>query len=67
MKLKLLVTLSLLVLVAVFSLQNAAPVTVRFLLWHFTASQALLIFGCAVAGLVAGFLGSLALRGGNKG
>lgn len=41
MKPKLIIALILLLAVAVFSVQNAAPVTVRFLFWHFTASQAL--------------------------
>mgnify|MGYP001580816737 FL=1 len=40
--------------VAVFSVQNAAPVAVSFLFWHFEASLAVVIVLALLAGIVAG-------------
>ena len=47
------------VLVAVFALQNAHPVTIFFLKWHFEASLGLVILICLLIGAVS--LGSLGL------
>jgi lipopolysaccharide assembly protein A len=41
-------------LVAVFSVQNAVPVTITFLFWKLEASLAIVIFLCAVCGMIAG-------------
>ena len=38
-------------LVAVFSVQNAAPVTITFLFWKFEASLAVIIFLCVLSGI----------------
>lgn len=46
-------------LVAVFAVQNAAPVEVRFLSWQVSVSVALLVIGATIAGAV--FLGLLSL------
>lgn len=44
----------LLVLIAIFSVQNAIPVTVTFFLWRFEASLAIIIFITFLIGLLAG-------------
>ena len=43
-----------LMLVAVFSVQNAFPVTITFFFWRFEASIAIVIFLSVLCGLVAG-------------
>jgi len=53
--------LIIIVLVAAFSLQNAAPVTISFLLWKFQASLAIVIFlsvliGATIATIIAFWL-----------
>lgn len=50
--------------VAVFSVQNAAPVAVSFLFWHFEASLAVVIVLALLTGIVAGMalLSMLRLR-----
>lgn len=45
-----------LVVVAVFSVQNAAPVAISFFFWRFDASLAIIIFLSALAGLVTGVI-----------
>ena len=50
MNFKLLIVLILMLLVAVFSVQNAGMISVRFLLWQFAMSQALVIMLAAVCG-----------------
>jgi lipopolysaccharide assembly protein A len=60
MKIKTMLGLMVLLLIVLFSLQNAGAVTIRFLFWHFTLSQALVILLTAVSSAFAGFvLGSL--------
>lgn len=55
--------LIIIVLVAVFSVQNAAPVAVSFLMWKFEASLAIVIFFSLISGVIIGavlvFLGRL--------
>jgi uncharacterized integral membrane protein len=46
--------LALLLLIAVFTLQNAEVVTVHFLLWQVSVSRALMIFFVLVIGIVIG-------------
>ena len=41
-------------LIAIFSVQNAAPVAVTFLFWKFGASLAIAIFLSALCGLILG-------------
>ena len=56
MQILILLTLVFSLLVAVFALQNAYPVTVHFLAWKFEASLALVIFS-VLAGALLGFFG----------
>ena len=42
--------------VALFAIQNTDPLTVRFAIWSFTASQAAVILGAAIAGAIVGGL-----------
>jgi uncharacterized integral membrane protein len=48
--------------VVIFSVQNAAPVSVAFLMWKFVASLAVMVFFAFVIGIVVAALFSLALR-----
>ena len=48
--------------VVIFSVQNAAPVSVAFLLWKFPASLAVVVFLAFVVGIVVTALLSLTLR-----
>ena len=41
-------------IVAVFSVQNAVPVTITFLFWNFEASLAIVIFLSVLSGVVIG-------------
>lgn len=54
MKLSWIFVILLLVLVAIFSVQNAAPITVHFLRWQITMSAALVI---QLAALLGGLVG----------
>jgi uncharacterized integral membrane protein len=51
-----------LALVAVFSMQNAAPVLVTFLFWKFEASLALVIFLSLLSGIIAGAIAVSLIR-----
>ena len=63
MKSKLIVALSLLALAAVFALQNASEVKVRFLFWSLSSSLALLVVLLLLIGVAVGWmLGALARR-----
>jgi uncharacterized integral membrane protein len=44
------------VIVAIFSVQNAAPVAITFLFWKFEASLAIVLFLTVIAGIIAGIL-----------
>lgn len=50
MNLKTIIALLLLLLVALFCIQNAEAITVRFLIWNFAISQALVIILSALCG-----------------
>ena len=64
MKLKLIFVLFLMVLVALFSVQNADMTTIRFLHWHFTLSLALVILLSAFSGCLVGLIiGAISARG----
>ncbi len=54
MRIKLILSLLLLFIVALFAVQNAAVITIKFLLWEFDISQALMIFLTFAIGLVIG-------------
>lgn len=58
----LIIFIILLVLIAVFSIQNAMPVFVTFFLWKFEASLALVIFITFLIGLFSGFFLFLFMR-----
>lgn len=63
MKFKSVVILVLMLLVALFSVQNAEMITVRFLHWSFALSQALVILLAAFCGAVVGLaIGTLSKR-----
>lgn len=55
MKVSWLFVIVVLVVVAVFSVQNAEPMTVRFLGWQFAMSAALVIQIAALLGAIVGF------------
>jgi uncharacterized integral membrane protein len=48
--------------VAVFSIQNAAPVFVTFLFWHFEASLAIIILLSVLTGFIIGMIVLLSIR-----
>lgn len=56
MKLSWFLVILLLLFVAVFSVQNAAPITVRFLPWEITLSAALVIQLAAMLGGIVGLI-----------
>jgi len=64
----LILLLVIIALVAAFSVQNAAPVTISFILWKFQASLAIVIFlsvliGAVIATIIACWL---SMRKGEK-
>jgi uncharacterized integral membrane protein len=54
-KVRLITTLVLLLLVGVFSIQNAATVEIRLLFWQVGMSRALLIFLMLLIGVIIGW------------
>lgn len=56
MKIKFVFFLLFTAVVILFSLQNATPTKLRFIVWEFTASQALVIFLSALGGAVIGMV-----------
>lgn len=46
----------LLFLVIVFTIQNYAAVTLKFLFWSISTSQAILVFVCLFVGIIIGAL-----------
>jgi putative membrane protein len=56
MQFKMSITLILLLLVVIFTVQNAAVVPVNFLLWKLEISRALLIFFVFGIGVITGWL-----------
>ena len=48
--------------VAIFSIQNAAPVSVTFVSWHFEASLAIIILLSVLTGLIIGMVVLLSIR-----
>lgn len=54
--------LVMLALVTVFSVQNAMPVAISFLLWRFEASLAIVIFLSVLCGIVIGIIAASLMR-----
>ena len=55
MNLKLYTGLSLLILVVIFTIQNAEVVQINFLIWDFSMSRALMIFLVLSIGILVGW------------
>ena len=55
MNLKLIMGALLLLVALVFSVQNASVVEVKFLIWNFSPSLALILFGTLIVGLLGGW------------
>lgn len=55
MSLKLYTGLSLLILVVIFTIQNAEMVQINFLIWDFSISRALMIFLVLSIGILVGW------------
>lgn len=56
------IAIFIIVLIAIFAFQNAAPVAISFLFWKFEASVAVLIFLCTFAGVIIGVIISALLK-----
>lgn len=54
--------LVIIILVSVFSVQNAVPVTLSFFLWRFDASLAIVIFLSVITGLITGIIIAILVR-----
>jgi putative membrane protein len=54
--------LIIIILVSVFSVQNAVPVTLSFFLWRFEASLAIVIFLSVITGLITGIIIAILVR-----
>jgi len=54
--------LVIIILVSVFSVQNAVSVTLSFFLWRFEASLAIVIFLSVITGLIAGIIIAILVR-----
>ena len=52
----------LILLVAIFSVQNAIPVFITFFLWKFEASLAIIVFLSAICGMIAGLIIAMLVR-----
>lgn len=50
--------LALVLLIVLFTVQNAAVVTINFLFWEFSVSRALMIFFVLIIGIIIGWLGA---------
>ena len=57
------ILLFVLLLVAVFSVQNAMPVAINFFFWKFEASLAIVIFLSVLCGMIAGAIIVSLIRG----
>ncbi len=56
MQLKMYLTLGLLILLVIFTVQNATVVPLTFLFWKMEISRALLIFFAFIIGMIVGWL-----------
>ena len=66
MKLKTIVLIVFIVLIAIISLQNASSIEVNFLFWSFSTPQILVIIGSFSFGIIVGMIISL-LKSKDKG
>lgn len=57
-----LIVFIIILLVAIFSVQNAIPVTITFFFWRFEASLAIVIFLSVITGLITGVIIAFLLR-----
>jgi uncharacterized integral membrane protein len=64
--LRLLIGVILLILVAIFTLQNTEVVSINFLIWRFSMSRVLMIFMLLAAGILIGWLLHSLTRHGKK-
>jgi len=53
---KLVIGIALLLLLTIFTVQNASVVTISFFFWEFTISRALMIFFVLAIGAIIGFI-----------
>ena len=58
----LIIVLIIIAVVTVFSIQNAIPVAISFLIWKFEASLAIVLFLSVLAGVVIGVIGGSLFR-----
>jgi len=56
------VALIIVLIIAIFSVQNAAPVSISFLFWQFQASLAIIIFLCVLSGIIVGSILTFLIR-----
>ncbi|NIQ00658.1 MAG: DUF1049 domain-containing protein [Nitrospinaceae bacterium] len=54
--LKLYLGLALLILIVIFTLQNAEVVTIKFLFWDYSVSRSIMIFMVLVIGILVGWI-----------
>jgi uncharacterized integral membrane protein len=54
--------LVLVLIVAIFSVQNAIPVFITFFFWQFEASLAIIVFLSAICGMIAGLIMAMLVR-----
>ena len=62
MKWRILLTITLLILVMIFAVQNAAEVEIRLLFWQAAFPRSLLIFLMLLIGIVIGWIGRSVYR-----
>ena len=58
----LIIVLAIIVVVTVFSVQNAIPVAISFLFWKFEASLAIILFLSVLAGVIIGVIAASRFR-----
>jgi len=66
MRIKLIIGLVLLLLVVIFSIQNAEMVSIKFLIWEISLSRALMIFLVFCFGGILGWIFSSLARSAGK-
>ncbi|OPY78565.1 MAG: hypothetical protein A4E64_00838 [Syntrophorhabdus sp. PtaU1.Bin058] len=62
----LILVIILLAIVTIFSVQNAAPVTISFIFWRFEASLAIVIFLSVLLGIIIGGIIVFSIRASKK-
>lgn len=56
------IVLILMLILVIFTAQNYEVVNIQFLLWSFTTSRAIVIFGMLIIGIIIGAVGSFILN-----